>query len=221
MRMSTIVIQDTVRIPTVGDLESFRAWTRSEDFPERGRYSFLKGELWVDLTPEQLFTHNDVKMEYASVIRGLLRKSRRGRFFGDRTLLTNVDAGLSTEPDGLVVLFESLKSQRVRLMEGADEGFVEISGTPDLVLEVVSATSVQKDTVVLRDLYWQAKVTEYWLVDVRGSRSSFDILTRTRDGYAVTRRRAGWVASAVLGHAFRLSSQSDATGNPEFRLAVK
>jgi Uma2 family endonuclease len=157
--MSTIVFQENVRIPaSVVDLDSFREWAKSDQFPDRGRYSFFNGELWVDLMPEQLFAHNDVKMEYSEVIRGLFKKTRRGRFFGDGTLVTNVEVGLSTEPDGTVVLFESLKRGRVRLIEGSEEGFVEVAGTPDLVLEVVSANSVQKDTVVLPELYWQANI---------------------------------------------------------------
>ncbi len=220
--MSTIVFQETMRIPdSVVDLDSFRKWAKSDEFPERGRYSYLNGELWVDVMPEQLFTHNDVKMEFAAIIRGLLKTDRRSRFFGDGTLVTNVDAGLSTEPDGTVVLFESLKQDRVRLIEAADEGYIEIAGTPDIVLEVVSNSSVQKDTVVLRDLYWQANISEYWLVDVRGDRLKFDILRRSRHGYTPTRKQSGWVRSGVLDRAFRLSNRRDAAGNPEYTLAVR
>jgi Uma2 family endonuclease len=220
--MSRIVLQENVRIPaSVVDLDSFREWAKSDQFPDRGRYSFFNGELWVDLRPEQLFAHNDVKMEYSEVIRGLFKKSRRGRFFGDGTLVTNVEVGLSTEPDGIVVLFDSLKRGQGRLIEGAEEGFVEIAGSPDLVLEVVSATTVQKDTVVLRELYWQANIAEYWLVDVRGDRLEFDILKRSRQGYVSTRKQAGWVKSAVLGRSFRLTVQADALSNPEYLLAVK
>ena len=135
--MSTIVFQEQVRIPeSVTDLESFRAWARSDKFPERGHYSFLKGEIWVDLMLEQLFTHNGVKVEFAHVLHGLMKTSRRGRFFGDRTLVTNIDAGLSTEPDRVVVLFESLKLARARLIEASSgEGYIEIAGSPDITLE--------------------------------------------------------------------------------------
>jgi Uma2 family endonuclease len=219
--MSTIIFQENVRIPfSVVDLDSFRQWAKSDEFPDRGRYSFLNGELWVDLMPEQLFTHNSVKVEFSRVLNTIMRVDRRGRFFGDGTLVTNVDAGLSTEPDGTVVLFDSLKRDRVRLIEAADEGFIEIAGAPDIVLEIVSAGSVQKDTVVLRDLYWQAGVAEYWLVDVRGDRLEFDVLKRGRHGYLLTRKQAGWVRSAVIGQSFRLTSHPDAVGNPEYTLAV-
>lgn len=220
--MSTIILQETMRIPdSVVDLDSFREWAKSDEFPERGRYSYLNGELWVDLMPEQLYTHNRVKVEFAYVIHGILKADPRGSFFGDGTLVTNVEAGLSTEPDGTVVLFESLKRDCVRLVEGADDGYIEIAGTPDVVLEIVSNSSVQKDTVMLRDLYWQANVPEYWLVDVRGDRLEFEILKHGRQGYGATRKQAGWVKSAVLGRSFRLTSRPDPIGNPEFTLAAR
>jgi Uma2 family endonuclease len=221
--MSTIVFQEKVRIPdSVVDIDSFRRWAKSDQFPDRGRYSFLNGELWVDLMPEQLFTHNDVKLAYAEVIRRLFKATRRGRFFGDGTLITNIEAGLSTEPDGTAVLFKSLKLGRVQLVEdSAEAGFVEIAGTPDMVLEVVSGSSVQKDTIVLRELYWQAGIPEYWLIDVRGERLQFDILKRGRNEYAATRKQSGWVKSSVLDHSFHLTVHSDAMGNPEYSLAMR
>ncbi len=221
--MSTIVFQEQVRIPqSVTDLESFRAWAKSDEFPERGRYSFLKGEIWVDLMPEQLFTHNGVKVEFTHVLHRLMKTSRRGRFFGDGTLVTNIDAGLSTEPDGAVVLFESLNLNRARLIEASlGEGYVEVAGSPDITLEIVSATSIKKDTVVLRELYWKAGIREYWLVDARGARLDFDILEYGRRGYTAARKQSGWIKSAVLGKSFHLTRASDPAGNPEYTLRIR
>jgi Uma2 family endonuclease len=216
--MSTIVFQEEVRIPfSVGDIESFREWTKSDDFPSRGRYSYLNGDLWVDLMPEQLFTHDGVKVEFTRVLHSILKSNRRGRFFGDRTLV-NADADLSTEPDGTVVLYQSLVEKRVELVEAAEEGFIEITGSPDVVLEIVSTSSVRKDTVVLRNLYWKAEIPEYWLVDVRKDHLQFDILKHGRNGYSVSRKRSGWMKSTVLDQAFRLTSGTDSVGNPEFTL---
>lgn len=106
------------------------------------------------------------------------------------------------------------------LVEAADEGYLEVAGTPDLVLEIVSKTSVRKDTVVLRNLYRQADIPEYWLVDVRGERLQFEILRRGRRGYVASRKKADWVKSAVLDRSFRLALQSDDAGNPEYTLEV-
>lgn len=219
--MSVIVLGEKIRIPDfVDDLESFRCWARSDDFPKQGRFSHLNGELWVDVMPEQLFTHNQVKGEFAIVLGGMMKTDRLGRYFHDRTLLTNAEAGLSTEPDGTFVSYASLKQGRLRLIE-ADEGFLELEGTPDMVLEVVSSTSVEKDTLVLRGLYCQADIAEYWLVDARGGRLQFDILRRHPDGYMPTQEQGGWLESAVFGKSFRLSSRPDELGHPEYTLSVR
>ena len=66
--MSAIIIGEQVRIPAwVDNLDSFRRWANSDDFPEQGWFSHLKGELWVDLAMEKLI-HNLLKGEYARVL---------------------------------------------------------------------------------------------------------------------------------------------------------
>jgi len=222
--MSTFVLDgDFVRIPTwVEDLASFRRWVHSDEFPETGRICYLKGEVWVDMSKEQIFSHNQVKNEYAFVLTGLAKASRRGRYFPDGLLLTNEEADLSSQPDGgTFISYDSLETGRVRLVEGAHEGHVEIEGTADMVLEVVSTSSVEKDTILQFDLYWQAGIREYWLVGARGERLEFDIWRHTPNGYVVTRKQGGWIRSAVFGKSFRLTRQSDERGDPEYTLAVR
>jgi len=98
---------------------------------------------------------------------------------------------------------------------------VELEGAPDMVLEVVSQSCVQKDTVVLRDLYWRAGIREYWLVDVRVEKLRFDILSRGGRGYLTVRKSSGWAKSAVFGSSFRLTQKSDRLGYPEYTLTVR
>src|SRR5437879_5526087 len=82
----------------------------------------------------------------------------------------------------------------------------EVEGAPDMVLEVVSRSSVQKDTVILPKAYWEAGVREYWLVDARKAPLRFDIFRHTAKGYASTRKQAGGgVKSALFGRVFRLT----------------
>ena len=90
-----------------------------------------------------------------------------------------------------------------------------------MVLEVVSDSSVDKDTVLLRDLYWQAGIAEYWLVDARGERLSFDILRHTSKGYTAVRRQSGWLKSSVFNKSFRLTRRFDKQDNPEYTLALR
>jgi Uma2 family endonuclease len=228
--MSSIVIAvDTkgpdaqqARIPAwVRDLESFRRWAKSESFPKFGWFSYLDGELWVGTGMEQLITHNCVKTEYTIVVGSLVKTEKRGYFFTDRVLLTNEEANLSTEPDGSFASFDAIENGRVEMVPGKEEGFVELAGAPDMALEIVSKFSVQKDTVILRDLYWKAGITEYWLVDVRKEPLRFDILRHSTRGYVASRKQDGWIKSTVFGKAFLLETEKDRLGNPQYFLRVK
>src|SRR5205085_1728741 len=127
-----------------------------------------------------------------------------GIYFTDGVLLSNFAADISGNPDGMFVLTETLGSDRIRLIEGKDGGFVELQGSPDLVLEIVSPSSEDKDDVRLRQAYFEADIPEYWIIDVREEPFRFDILRRTSRGYANTRKQDGWVKSAVFGRSFRL-----------------
>ncbi len=219
--MSTVVIQEQLRIPSkVSDLRSFRRWALSDAYPDTGRVAWLKGEVWVDMSPEQLITHNKVKGRFGNVLDALALEEKLGMYFHDRTLLSNQAADLSTEPDGVFASFEALEENRARLVENQN-GPIEMEGSPDMVLEVVSPSSVRKDTVVLPRLYWRAGIPEFWLVDARGERPKFDILVRGRSAYTPTPKTGGWVASRVFGHSFRLVAEPNRLGYPEFTLRVR
>lgn len=220
--MVAITVQEGVRIPgDIVDLESFRRWAHSDEFPEQGRFSFLRGEVWVDLSMEQLFTHNRVRTRCTSVLESLVDVENLGYFFSDGARLSNTVVDLSTEPDGMFAAYDTVRTGKLELIEGFESGFVEVVGTPDMVMEVVSRYSVQKDTVVLRDVYWRAGIQEYWLVDARDEVLRFDILRRGRRGYTVTRRQGGWVRSQVFGRSFQLRSQPDPLGHPRYELHVQ
>lgn len=220
--MSAIIIADQVRIPAwVVDLDSFRRWTRSDDFPQLGRFAYLQGQLWVDLNREELFTHNLLKTEFTTVVGALVRGDALGYLFSDGALLTHPGVELSTESDLTFVSWEAIRSGRVRLLRGADDAHVEIEGTPDAVVEIVSRTSVRKDTEILRDLYWRAGIPEYWLVDARKD-LAFDILRHQPPGYVPAPKDAdGWMHSQVFDRLFRLTRETDPLGNPRFVLSVR
>lgn len=221
-RRSAVVIEDKVSIPGwVDDLASFRRWARSGDMPERGRFAYLNGEVWVDLSMEQLFSHNRVKTKIVAVLDALVDAEGIGYVFSDNALLSNPTADLSTEPDALFASYEAVSSGRVRWVEGAEEGYVEVEGTPDMVLEIVSTTSVRKDTMTLRELYWRAGIREYWLVDARGESPQFDILRHTPEGYVAAESKEGWLRSEVFGREFRLTQQTDPLGHPQYMLGVR
>jgi Uma2 family endonuclease len=222
--MVTVIFDGSNRVGVpawVTDLESFRRWADSDDSPEDGRVCFLKGEVWVDMSKEQVFSHVLVKTEFTAVLGSLVKSKELGLFLTDGLRLSNLDADISVIPDATFVSTETLRTGGVQLVEGAEEGYVELEGSPDMVLEIVSASSVHKDTVFLRQAYWEAGIREFWLVDARKEPLSFEILRHTARGYVTTRKLEGWVKSAVFGKSFRLTQRTDALGHPDYLLAVR
>ncbi len=221
--MSTVCFDNEIlTIPAwIQDLESFRRWATSDEAPENRPIFYLAGEVWIDMSKEQIFSHVALKQEFFRVLGTTAKRQRLGNFFPDGLLLTNNEADLSGNPDGTFVSNSGFRAGRVRLIEGAESGHVEMEGSPDMVLEVVSDGSVEKDTEILRELYWKAGIREYWLVDARGEQLEFAIFKRTSRGYSATPKTAGWTKSVVFGQSFRLTRRTDELGHPEFSLRVR
>ncbi|MEX0818389.1 MAG: Uma2 family endonuclease [Pirellulaceae bacterium] len=202
----------------VTTLQAFQAWIHSDAVSEETRACFLDGEVWVDTSKEQLFSHNQVKSELNVVLGSLAKSMRHGRYLPDGMLISNVAANLSAQPVGAFVSYESLQDGKVVLVEGAKHGVVELEGSPDLVIEVVSDSSVEKDQDILPDLYFRAGVRECWLIDARGEPLSFEVFQRGADGFEPAAGREGWIVSNVFGLEFRLTRQTDLLGHPEYTL---
>jgi Uma2 family endonuclease len=204
-------------------LDGFRAWAKSDDFPERGRISFLDQEIFIDMSAEELETHSKVKAEVGYVLVGLNKRSKRGVFYPDGTLVTNVEANLSTEPDAVFIDWESLETGRVRLIPRAgEEGqYIEVEGTPDWAMEIISKSSVRKDRERLRRQYHRAGVREYWLIDARGEEVVFQILVWSETDYVIQEGRGGWQTSPVFGRRFRLVRRRGRMDLWEYTLQVK
>lgn len=211
-----------VRIPTwVVDLPSFRRWVRSDEPPDKLRAQFFDGEVWVDLYMEEAYSHNFVKNALYLTLAPLTESL--GLFFSDGMLLTNEDAGIATEPDAMFLSHASLESGRVALEAGArpDATATEVVGSPDLVVEVVSTGTAEKDTELLMAKYHDAGIAEYWVIDARDADDiRFDILKRGRKGYVAVRAAGGWVKSVVLDKSFRLV-RTEVGGYPRFRLEAR
>jgi hypothetical protein len=207
-----------LRVPAgIADLGSFRCWADADDFPENVRIDYLQGEVWVDMSRQDLFTHVGVK---GAFVVALGKLARSGLFLGSGPYLSNVAAGMAVRPDALFVSAAGLL-ERVRLLDRKGDGYDELEGSPDMVLEVISRASAHRDKVLLRRAYWEAGVREYWLVDARPDPLTFDILRHTARGYRATPKKGGWLASAVFGKSFRLTRQTDALGHPKYTLAVR
>ncbi len=222
--MHTVIYEEgeKVSIPIwVADLASFRRWAASDDFPESGRIWWLQGEVCADMSKQQIFSHVMVKTRIAAVLSMFAEKYDRGLFFGDGVFFVNEEADIAGVPDSVFISNETLESRTAQFVEGADSGYTELVGSPDMVLEVVSKSSVEKDTVLLKHAYWQAGVREYWLVDARNEPVQFDLYRHTPRGYVATRGKDGWLKSNVYGKSFRVVADIAATPKPKFSFEMR
>lgn len=188
--------------PYAWSFEGFRRWARSRGFPERGRIDYIGGDLEVDMSPEDLLKHGVVKVEIGTELQVRIGRENLGDVYIDSARIAFPAATLSTEPDVVVVLYDSLDEGRVREVprkNNKPESYIELEGAADLVVEVISDGSVGKDRVRLPPQYAAAGVPELWLVDVRrGLR--FELHVLEAEGYRLLAPDAdGWVRSPLLG----------------------
>jgi len=197
--------------PNIRTLEGFRAWATADDFPERVRVTFLDGEVYIDMSNEEINTHVALKTRVIVTLGSLVDMLKLGKFYGDGVLLVNVEGQVSNNPDALFLSRESLKARRVRLVprKGAEHMYRELEGTPSWILEIVSDGSVRKDTIKLRDAYHRAGIPEYWLIDARPEELSFQILQHRKTGYVAAATRDGWQRSKTFGRWFHLERVLD------------
>ncbi len=217
--------EGVVRIPRSAATShaGFRDWVTSEEFPEGVRATFVDREILIELGPEELQTHAAPRASISGTVGMLNRERRLGRYFLRGALVTNRAAGVSNEPDLTFVSYESLRTRRVELTprRGKPGQYIEMVGTPDMVLEVVSVSSVEKDTKLLMAAYHRAGIPEYWLADARDEPIDFRILRHGPRGYRPAPSRGGWRRSTVFGRSFRLDRQLDEVGLWDYTLHVR
>ena len=225
--MATVITElgTNLTLPdSFGSLADFRDWIHSDARPARGRFTFTCRGFEIDMSPERISGHNEIKAQLYVVVGSLVESQRSGKIFPDGALLVNEDADLGCEPDMLFCNWETLRSGRVayRAWKRDDEGDVELWGSPDLVVEVISNSSVRKDTIDLRRAYFDAGITEYWLIDGRNDEIEFSLLIRGENCFVpVTLDADGFLESSVLGRKFRFVREQDPIGGFQCRLLVQ
>jgi Uma2 family endonuclease len=214
-----------IRIPAEAaeSLSGFRAWVKSDEFPEKWRATFLRGEIVLDMSPEESETHTKVKWEIGTAIITLNKRLKLGTYYGDGVLLTNKRADLSTQPDGLFATKESLRSGRLRRVPrpGRIRQYTEFEGTPDLVLEIISRSSFKKDTEDLPVLYHRAGIPEYWLINALGDEIDFRIFRRGDRQYVPIEGEHGWIPSPLFARSFKLVRDVDQEDDWQYELRSK
>ena len=159
-----------------------------EDFmslPEGARAELIEGEIYVSPSPRPW--HQIVLLNIATAFRAFVLSGRFGQTFV-APLDVHLPSGDIVQPD---VIFVS----------NANQSIIQdwIRGTPDLLVEVISPGSPERDRIVKRRLYAENGVKEYWIVDPEAR--SVEVLT-VADGAYVSHgyfEGEGAVTSRVLG----------------------
>ena len=177
----------------------------------------------VDVSPEEIETHNKVKTAVTVTLGGLNQELDLGEFYSDGVLLADLETGMSTAADATFVSWRSFKTRRVRLVPRKKRPgqYVRVEGGPDWILEILSMWSASADPEEMRQLYHRIKVREYWIIDARGADIVFQILIHRKKGFVAVRSVGGWHKSAVFGRSFRLTRKRHHMGLWKYKLEVR
>ena len=173
------------------------------------------------MQPMPLYSHGGVRVEVASVLAQLVKQGDLGEVYFGRTRISSVPADLSAEPDIIFLSHDSIDSGRVQFVEKANrpDDAIEIEGAPDLVVEIVSDSSVGKDTKRLPPAYFSAGVREFWLIDARGDDLIFHIHRHGSSGIEpVEVETDEYQQSDVFSHRFRLTRKRNRRGRWAYEL---
>ena len=120
--------------------------------PDR-RYELLDGDLVM--TPAPNLKHQRVQVRLGEPLARFVRENALGEFFFAPcdVVLSDTDV---VQPDLLFV-----SRERAHLLSGGEN----VRGAPDLVVEILSPTTAERDRGYKRALYAKHGVAECWLVD--------------------------------------------------------
>lgn len=204
--------------PEAMSLAGYREWFAS--LGEGGpRACFNASDLHLEMNAQSYETHAPLVDAIGDTLVALAAAAGLGRYYRPPSWFTDEAAELSAEPDGFLLRYASIRSGRVRINPDRRS---EMLGAPDWALEVVSATSIKKDTVDLVAGYARGRVSEYWIANALGEEVSLRILVLGDDGYEeVPQDDDGWTSSTVWKRSFRLRRGTDEVGWPTYALEVK
>ncbi len=122
--------------------------------PEDRRYELLDGDLVMVPAPKR--SHQNALLDLAVDLELLMRRTGMGQVFAAPfdVVLTNTDV---VQPD---IIFVSTERAHIITEDN-------VQGAPDLVVEILSPSTANRDRTFKRSLYARHGVKEYWIVDTR------------------------------------------------------
>ena len=129
-------------------------WEDVLRMPDDGnRYEFIGGRLYM--TPAPVTRHQRVVMRLCLALSRILMDSRRGEVFSAPLLVQFPGTDDRVQPD---LLFISHERRSII-------GEKQVTGAPDLVVEILSPSTAHRDRGIKLDLYARHGVRQYWIVD--------------------------------------------------------
>ncbi len=122
--------------------------------PEDGkRYEAIDGELYV--TPAPSLRHQWISVNLEVALIKLLVDPGHGRVFDAPLGVAFPETEEGVQPD---IIFVSKSRSEILVKEG-------IRGAPDLVVEILSPRTAERDLTIKKKLYSRQGVAQYWAVD--------------------------------------------------------
>ncbi len=134
---------------------------------ETKRYELLEGELIMVPSPNEYHQRISGKLEF--ILRAFVEGKNLGRVY---YALLDVHLGEDVvQPD---ILFVSREHLSIITEE-------EIRGAPDLVVEILSPATAERDQTYKKTLYARHGVREYWIVDPE--EKALEVMTLGKAGF--------------------------------------
>lgn len=131
-----------------------KKWTYQDylHLGEETRCEVLEGELRMTPAPE--LGHQDISRDLEFIMWQYVKGKKLGKVF-DAPVDVVLDEENVVQPDIVFVARENTKILQKKA----------IVGVPDLVVEIISPSSLYHDRYQKKDLYQRFAVPEYWIVD--------------------------------------------------------
>ena len=150
--------------------------------PDDERYELLDGELVMTPAPRE--SHQRISGRLNMLLLQVADRTGAGRVYAAPfdVVLSDTDV---VQPD---LLFISNEREHTITEEN-------VQGAPDLVVEILSPSTADRDLTIKRDLYARHGVREYWIVD-----------TEAKTVTVLVRNAAGFAEAGVCGEGQTLAS---------------
>jgi len=137
------------------------------NLPEYPQVELIEGDLLV--TPSPTYRHQAISRNIGAALWSWIKSRKIGDLvFAPMDVILSDDTVV--QPDIIVILAPNRHIVHER-----------IEGPPDLVVEIHSPATKERDLTVKRKLYARYGIREYWIVD--GDRQTIEVNEWTPDGY--------------------------------------